>query len=925
MNRLLGILAILIFSVTGLSQATWRPGEMEAKVYLQTSEDIATLKNLKLNNEPAMKNGIVFAWVYLTPTELEKLNNSGLEYTITNPDLNAHSQQFWDRPVLESYHNYSQILALADSLATNFPAICKKIVLGTTPEGREMGILKISDNVDEDENEPEIMFDGGIHGNEIMGPEIVIRYAREICLGYGNDSVYTDLIDNREIWLYYLANPDGFANGIRYNSNGVDLNRDIGFMWGGEGFSPGPFSQPETRILRSLWLEHNFTLYNNFHGGTEVISLPWSYRRSEPADWAHIDHLASVYSSSSGYPNLGYGQGCIIMYQILGATKDFNYGSLGQVGWSMEISNLKEPPSSQIPMYYNYNVPAITEMISHVGRGIEGTITDSITGTPVKAAVFIGSFYPVYTQKDVGDFHKYVLPGTYTIEVRASGYQTMTITGVTVPSQGSVVQDIELARTPGRYAFRCMAVNIPFIPSSGLYWDESYVPGIVGPPDSVNYSLGRSGYIIIDMGDTIYDGTGSDFKVFEGDTSPEGYYCHVSESMDGPWTDLGSATGTTEFDLSTAPISGIRYIKITDDGDGQTNVNDAGFDLDGIEILTPPLIADFYALNPLPCMGDSVNFFDMSVGNPTSWLWQFPGGTPSVSTQQNPEGILYSTPGQYSVTLSVMNSFTQVTHTKEYYIQVGGLPVAPSSPSGPETVCQNDLSEYTTTGSPTALGFLWELSPEDAGTVSGDWLTASVDWNNNYTGMAYLKVQEETSCGIGPFSDSTAITVKQAPEVSLGSDTLICSWESLVLDAGNSGSAFAWSTGETTQTIIVDSAGFGMGDQTIWVDVTNNENCIDSDTIEVTIDACTGISDHPLSPSVKIYPNPNSGTFSLAVNGMDKCVCEILTIHGKVVYSAFLETPPELSELSLPNPVKGMYLLRLRSEKQHIIKKLIIQ
>ena len=208
MSRLLGILSILLLSTLSWSQAAWRPGEMEAKVYLHTPGDIVTLKNLKLMNEPGLENGVVMSWVYLTPAELEKLEHSGLDYLITIPDLNDHSLHFWDLAILESYHNYTQVVALADSLAANFPAICKKILLGTTLQGRQMGILKISDNVDDDENEPELMFDGGIHGNEIMGPEIVIRYARELCLGYGSDSTYTDLINNREIWLYYLANPD---------------------------------------------------------------------------------------------------------------------------------------------------------------------------------------------------------------------------------------------------------------------------------------------------------------------------------------------------------------------------------------------------------------------------------------------------------------------------------------------------------------------------------------------------------------------------------------------------------------------------------------------------------------------------------------------------------------------------------------------
>ncbi|MBE0647417.1 MAG: T9SS type A sorting domain-containing protein [Bacteroidales bacterium] len=836
MKRIPGFLVLLLISIVTWGQTSWRMGEMEAKVYLYSPEDGALLKSLKLMDEPAMENGVAMAWVYVTPAEMEKLQASGLEIVVTNPDLNSHSQGFWDQSILESYHNYNQMVELSDSLATNFPAICKKIILGTSPEGRQFGILKISDNVNVNENEPELMFDGGIHGNEIMGPELVIRYARHLCLSYGTDSVLTDLINNREIWLYYVVNPDGFANGIRYNSNGVDCNRDVGFMWGGEGYSPFPFSQPETKILRSLWLEHNFVLYNNFHGGTEVISLPWSYRVSQPPDWVHIQQLASVYSNTSGYPNLGYGQGCIIMYQIFGATKDFNYGALGQIGWSMEISMLKEPPSSQILMYYNYNVPAITEMINRVGRGLNGVVTDSVTGSPVKASIFVNSFYPVYTDAQLGDYHKYVMSGTYSITVKASGYQTKTIEGIVVPPQGAATTNIQLAPAPGRFAYRTIVTEIPYFPSSGNYSDESYVPGIIGPPDSINYSLGRSGYIIIDMGDTIFDGTGDDFKVIEGDTSPEGYYCYVSQTMDGPWTNLGSATGTTAFDLSTGPISGIRYIKITDDGDGITNTNDAGFDLDAIEILTLPLVVDFYPGNSHPCVGDGVNFFDASTGNPTSWLWEFPGGNPSSSTDENPTDITYATAGNYPVTLTVANVFTQQTVTKEDVVQVANSIV-----------------------------------------------------------------------------------------VDLGSDTLVCSWESVTLDAGNPGCLYEWSNGASTQTITVDSATFGLGEHTIWVFVTSNGNCQDTDTIHVTIDACTSVGEPVSAPSATIYPNPNSGTFYLTLTNVEKGTCEILTIQGKVVYTSMIERGSATRKITLSHMSEGVYLLRLRSDNQSVIEKLIIQ
>jgi len=68
--------------------------------------------------------------------------------------------------------------------------------------------------------------------------------------------------------------------------------------------------------------------------------------------------------------------------------------------------------------------------------------------------------------------------------------------------------------------------------------------------------------------------------------------------------------------------------------------------------------------------GGYVNFTDQSVGNITSWNWQFPGGNPSTSTQQNPQNIVYDTPGTYAVTLTVSDGTNSSTETKTAYITV---------------------------------------------------------------------------------------------------------------------------------------------------------------------------------------------------------------------------------------------------------------
>ena len=93
-----------------------------------------------------------------------------------------------------------------------------------------------------------------------------------------------------------------------------------------------------------------------------------------------------------------------------------------------------------------------------------------------------------------------------------------------------------------------------------------------------------------------------------------------------------------------------------------------------LEIYLQPnlnLSADFAASTTNVSLGQSISFTDTSEGMVTSWSWTFEGATPSTSTEQNPMGITYSTPGDYDVTLTVTGSTGNTqTVTKENYIHV---------------------------------------------------------------------------------------------------------------------------------------------------------------------------------------------------------------------------------------------------------------
>jgi len=576
---------LVICTLVSFSQITpWRPGEMEVKVRFLKEGDAGRFAALSLNSDINSS----FAYAYLVPAELERIKEAGLSYEVLKPNLNDWSASFGAALVPPGYYTFSQIKNIADSLATHFPSICKKVVFGFNQQMQELAALKISDNAMTDEAEPEIMLDGGIHGDEVGGSQNMIQLARDLCLGYGTDVQITNLVNTREIWLFYCVNPYGRDNMTRYNSAGVDVNRDYCYMWGGEGNSTGPCSQPESKALRKCQYENQFVSYTNYHSGTEIISYPWSYRYSPPPDVASIAALADVYASASGYSSLPYGQGSVVMYLIQGSTKDFNYGALGSVAWSIEISLDKQPSNPQY--YYNINKPAMLALIEHAGYGIQGTVTDAVSGKPVAASVFVGNNYPVYSDPEVGDYHKYLIAGTYTLRFVANGYQTKTISNVNVANLQCTTLDVQLTPEAGQYAYRVISTRIPAFNAQNP-GDECYTAACLGKPDQVNYSLGKGGYVVIDMQDTIVDGDSASFDimVYEGDATPEGYTLYAGNTMDGPWTSLGLAMGSASFDLGASGVQAARYFKLLDDNNGTANVNDAGFDLDAIRNLHPAI------------------------------------------------------------------------------------------------------------------------------------------------------------------------------------------------------------------------------------------------------------------------------------------------------------------------------------------------
>jgi PKD repeat protein len=578
-----------IFSLFSVAQG-WRDGEMEINVKLQQKQDAKTLHELGLIGDIYMEHALM----YVTPAELERVKAAGLKYEITKENLNEYYKDFWE--TRDQYHTYQEIIAVMDSLANALPDLVMKVNYGTSVGGRELSALKISDNVNLNEPEPEIGFDGNIHGDEIGGGENMIRFARWLCQQHnaGNPQI-TELINTREIWIFPLVNPDGKVNLTRYNNNGVDLNRDWGYIWDGEGNSPGPYSQPESKALRQMAFDNNFTIHMTLHSGIEMYLHPWYFYQLPCPDADEEETLADMYASTSGYANLVTGPGTSL-YPTTGSTAESYYGVKGSHGIVMELSSNKQPPPSQIGYYFNINLQPTINLIEYAGYGINGMITDAQTAEPVAAIIYVGEKMTCFSDPEVGDYHKFVVGGTYNIKVKANGYQTQMINNVVIEDFAATTLDIQMQPEEHHSIYQVLASRRPTASSSNQQptWD------IIGPPDNKSYSMGKTGWIVFDMGDLVVDGAGNDIIVFEGDATPEGFSLYAGTTMDGPWILIGEGVGTSEFDFAGSAISEARYFRILDDGDGG-NEADAGFDLDAMQAMSsingPYILLDNFTIN----------------------------------------------------------------------------------------------------------------------------------------------------------------------------------------------------------------------------------------------------------------------------------------------------------------------------------------
>jgi PKD repeat protein len=250
----------------------------------------------------------------------------------------------------------------------------------------------------------------------------------------------------------------------------------------------------------------------------------------------------------------------------------------------------------------------------------------------------------------------------------------------------------------------------------------------------------------------------------------------------------------------------------------------------------PPSSA--FTASPLQgCVPLTVNFTDQSSDTPTSWSWDFKNDGSATSTSQNPS-YTYTVPGTYSVQLTASNASGSNSLTKTNYIVVYALPTIDAGTN--KTICYGSTIQLG--GTPTATGttppYTYSWSPVtnlDNPAIANPTVTALFTVPTVYT----LTVTDSKGC-----VSQRTVTVSTFPRttVNAGIDKSVCFGSGVGIGGTPTASGgappynYAWTptTGLDNPTIANPIASPTVN-TTYIVTVTNANNCVERDTVVITI------------------------------------------------------------------------------------------
>ncbi|XP_017694725.1 PREDICTED: carboxypeptidase A1-like [Lepidothrix coronata] len=294
-----------------------------------------------------------------------------------------------------SYHTLDEIYSWMDTLVEDHPGLVSKIQIGQSYEGRDLLVLKFSTG---GSARPAIWVDTGIHSREWISQATGVWTANKIAEEYGRDPSVTALLDNMDVFLEIIANPDGFV--FTHSSDrlwrktrspntgshclGVDPNRNWDAGFGGAGSSgdpcsdiyhgPFPHSEREVKAIVDFIRGHgNVKSVISIHSYSQMLLFPYGYTSVPSPDYQEMNELAKkAVSDLAAVYGTKYTFGSIAdtIYTAAGTTVDWAYDQGVKYSFTLELRDTGRHgfllPSSQILPTATETWPALLDIMVHV-------------------------------------------------------------------------------------------------------------------------------------------------------------------------------------------------------------------------------------------------------------------------------------------------------------------------------------------------------------------------------------------------------------------------------------------------------------------------------------------------------------------------------------------------------------------------------
>ena len=350
----------------------------EIKIYNDDLVNHEILHSLGIDVDHIYKTDQYIQFV-ISQYDLDKLILENISYDIIHEDIEEfyksrliqnYSSRDFNYGSMGGYYTFQEIEENIDELISLYPnIISEKISIGLSLEGRNIWALKVSDNPNINEQEPQALYTGLHHSREPMSYMNLFYFMHWLGENYETDLLAQHLVNNRELWFIPAINPDGLVynetiapegGGMQRKNTrdtcsstpiGVDLNRNYGYLWGydNEGSSPdgcnetyrgtSPFSEPETQAVRDFVNQHDFKINFNYHSYSDLLIYPFGYEYENNAPQEDIDIFIEYGQDMVQYNGYTLGTGPDLLYPVNGDACDWMYGEANIFSYTPEIGS----------------------------------------------------------------------------------------------------------------------------------------------------------------------------------------------------------------------------------------------------------------------------------------------------------------------------------------------------------------------------------------------------------------------------------------------------------------------------------------------------------------------------------------------------------------------------------------------------------